>query len=883
MRKLLLTFSILLTIILSVPLAGWYFFPQYAQNLANHIFKGYLSIEELTIQRPSWNKLVIDHALARLPAGEQVTINELQLGFNRRFSHFSIALSYLQVDLSQATRKQNKSEGTLSAYLPSNMLQGLPEIDATIKHFACKHGGTEALWADKLRLSLTTDALDINGDVKTQWQNQSLQGYIQLTINKQNTLIALLKTTQQTPPEISLTASLDQLQDLISADIALHLQRLDQLQPLIQNMLPEAFRDLQATIKSDLHISMPDQSLDKLLASQGFSASGNISSSLKSEVHQLSAAIEAAYKISGNGQQLDIEVTMAKDQNNLIAIKTRKDSSEYQFTLNTETPFSFEAGAEIKLDKSSVLQGKAYINGSKFLELSASQPELTLADNNDNVDFHSNLLINANISNALGELPELQLPAAKGAQLHLPLRVLLNTDTITLAIASAGKFSADNIEDSFGRLQQVSVTFPPQEISFSFAEFLPRELHMAFEAEALSAESYTLTPLAMEAILKRSENRFVFELKNRKLTLELPDAEQHFDLPPYTLIAETAPFAPGSTAEDIFKQLKLRLLNQCGELLSGGELKELSQLNLSTAREFNQLNTFSNWLDMQFANDIVNGELLFTLDWNFTSSSSPWLNLNLANAYANGELGTFDKVQLLFSNRDAKSPEQYAIDAKIESLNVGVAATDLNAKLQLDTSDKVQLDIMHFAASLFGGTASVDRQSWQLGVDSEIVLNIENMNLAYLVQSQGIEGLTTEGSLSGEIPLHLSEQGEFSIRKGTLINTRDGVISYHNVLSEDAGIDEKLKLTLEALQNFHYQQLSTETHYQNGKLILRSKILGSNPDMSDRKVDLNLNTEVGLLASLQAMRLQQGLEARIEEFFGRTAGTEQTAYCKTPY
>ena len=884
MRKLLLTLSLLLAIVLTIPLLGWYLLPYYAQSTSNLALKNYgVNFEELHIQRPHWNSLRVDSALLRVASGESVSIKELELGFDRRFKHFDIALSQLLVDLSEQQKQENDKKPTLlSAYLPEKLLQQLPELDASIKHFECKQCSAMPLSAKDIELSLTPAALDLKGEINTEWEIQSRQHHLHLSISKENNLTVLLKNKRQAAPDLSLFASLHQQNDLISADIALQLEHLQPLLPFLKQVLPAELQDLRGELKTGFHLSLEDQSVDQLLDSQVFEAEGTITSSLNSSVQKLDAVINAGYTISANQGFINIEINHIEQQKPIINVASQHNETDYALNIKTKTPFSFTTGTHTSINKSSVMHGDAFINGAKFIDFEASQLELKLSDNSNSFDLNTKFAVNADVSTALKELPDSKLPSFNQAQLKLPLDITLNKNTINFAIASPGSFTAESIEDDFGRLAKVRVTLPPQEIALSFTEFIPRQLKLELEAEKLSAESYTLTPLSITATLTRNEQTLVAELNNHKLTLELPDAQESFDLPPYTLIANS-PLPQPQAEKALFKHITFRLTNQCGELLTSGELKDTQQLSLSTEREFHQLNTFSNWLDMKFANDIVNGDLKFKLDWNMASSSGPRLNLNLNNAYANGELGSFEEVQLSFSNRGAQSSDQYAINTKIEFLNVGVEISDLSSELQLQASDKVQLDIKQFDASLFGGEASMRDQHWQLAEDSEIVLNIEDMGLSQLVQSQGIEGLSTEGSLSGEIPIHFSADGEFSVRKGTLVNTRDGIISYHNVLSEDASIDEKLKLTLQALENFHYQQLTTETDYQDGNLILRSKVLGNNPDMSDRKIDLNLNTEVGLLASLQAMRLQQGLEARIEEFFGRTAGTEQTAYCITPY
>lgn len=137
-----------------------------------------------------------------------------------------------------------------------------------------------------------------------------------------------------------------------------------------------------------------------------------------------------------------------------------------------------------------------------------------------------------------------------------------------------------------------------------------------------------------------------------------------------------------------------------------------------------------------------------------------------------------------------------------------------------------------------------------------LLLKARNLSIEQLVSLLDIEGLQADGRLSGEIPVTVSGS-TFEITEGHLQASRKGRIVFRSekVRSALASGGEAVMLMMDALENFHYDELRIEVHKpKEGESRLNIKLRGKNPNVLDgHPFDLNINLSGNLEPILQAV------------------------------
>ncbi|SMF29006.1 Dicarboxylate transport [Alteromonadaceae bacterium Bs31] len=890
MRKLFYSLLLLLVLFVLTPASLWFFSPHYAKPLAKHLLRDYgLDVKTLKLQRPQWKHIYINELEVTLSSGEKLLVKELAVNMGASIKQFDIAVSSVVADLSaQAHTEKDAFEPSISSYLPSALLNKLPQINAHIHNFECLQCSLTTLTAENLQVSLGEQTAAVTSKVTIAQDKISSSAYAKLTLQRDNSITLQASTTEKALPYIYLTANILQQGEIISANSRLKLDELSQLETLIEAQYGPEFRDIEGQLSAEISATLPDIPLSKLMAEGGVSIEGLIQLLLTQQSKGLTARLDSQFSATTEDESIKLVLQNGNKNNALLHLQLNHQTTEYDLRLSSETPLISTVGTAITLDRGSSILAEVEMNKAKVGTALLSQPELRIVMGEDSFNFSSKLLLKADISKVTHSLAYDTMPQLKQATLELPVILGLDDENIYLTIEQNAVFKAQEINADFGSITNPHIQLPRQTIEISRTELLPRSVLLEISADKAEAENFRLSPVSMSVRLSQHDDRFQTELSNQQLAINLADANDDYHIPPYTLTALSETIAKGEGFSQLLDEnasIDIKLLNQCGETLSTGSLKGFRHLQLNSQRTFYGHNSLANWLDMKFANDIVSGNADLGLKWDMESASGPIIGFRLNNAYAEGTLGSFDDIQLSFSNIDAKLADEFTLKLGIKTLNMGTDISDLEADLKLVAGAETRALAIHsFTASVFDGKISTENQHWQQGQDAEITVDIEGIDLAQIVQSQGIEGLNINGSLSGHQPVSISADGEFSLSKGTLLNTRDGVISYTSVLSDDASLNAQLKLTLDVLKNFHYHKLETETGYADSNLMLRSKISGTNPDIpGGQEIELNLNTEVPLLSSIQLMRLRAGLEAYFEKTFDRTAGSENTAFCKNSY
>lgn len=211
---------------------------------------------------------------------------------------------------------------------------------------------------------------------------------------------------------------------------------------------------------------------------------------------------------------------------------------------------------------------------------------------------------------------------------------------------------------------------------------------------------------------------------------------------------------------------------------------------------------------------------------------------------------------------------------ELESIDVGVVLTDGDVRYRLGR-DAV-LDIERASCRFAGGTLST-RGRVDLSADEQrLVLRARGIDLAQLLASVALEGLSGEGTLDGEIPV-VRRGARVELQSGRIAARRgSGVIRYQAPRNVAAMVSGKqgFDVVLAALRDFHYEELSATLDgdaLSDVRLVFQ--LNGRNPEYQNgRPVRFTLNLEAPFLALLRGTAASILVPQLIERRLGERAG-----------
>lgn len=229
-----------------------------------------------------------------------------------------------------------------------------------------------------------------------------------------------------------------------------------------------------------------------------------------------------------------------------------------------------------------------------------------------------------------------------------------------------------------------------------------------------------------------------------------------------------------------------------------------------------------------------------------------------------------DRLTLQLPNLSAKQ-----IDPGIE-----LGPLQLQASYQASLQHPLAGSLSHQRAELgiLGGRLHLEPATWTLDRPSLLLpLKLSGLDLQELFRVYPAEGLEGDGLIDGTLPLRLGET--ISVEQG-LIEARapGGRLRFHSPRIRAMGqANPAMKLVTDALEDFHYDVLSSSLDYDpSGTLRLGMRLQGQNPAIEQgRPIHFNINLEEDiptLLASLQLtdkvsdiiqQRIQQRMRQRV--------------------
>lgn len=223
-----------------------------------------------------------------------------------------------------------------------------------------------------------------------------------------------------------------------------------------------------------------------------------------------------------------------------------------------------------------------------------------------------------------------------------------------------------------------------------------------------------------------------------------------------------------------------------------------------------------------------------------------------------------------------------SLSAKQIDPGIALGPLQLQANYQASLQHPMAGKLSHQRAELgiLGGSLRLEPATWALDQSSQLLpLKLSGLDLQELFRVYPAEGLKGNGLLDGTLPLRLGKT--ISIEQG-LIEARapGGRLRFHSPRIRAMGqANPGMKLVTDALEDFHYDLLSSSLDYdQSGTLRLGMRLHGQNPAIEQgRPIHFNINLEEDiptLLASLQLtdkvsdiiqQRIQQRMRQRVPQ------------------
>ena len=185
----------------------------------------------------------------------------------------------------------------------------------------------------------------------------------------------------------------------------------------------------------------------------------------------------------------------------------------------------------------------------------------------------------------------------------------------------------------------------------------------------------------------------------------------------------------------------------------------------------------------------------------------------------------------------------------------------------LDRLDAGTLRWQEASGLLLGGSFKLPASQLRLDRSNLLQLQLQGVQLQEALILYPTEGLQGQAIIDGTLPLQVSPQGVF-IEQGHLLARQPGVLQFQSEQIRALGrTNPGMQLVTEALEDFHFNVLSSKLDYEpSGKLLFNIRLEGKNPAVEKgRPIHLNLNLEEDLPALLASIQLSNHVSETIQE------------------
>jgi len=929
-RRVLLV-SMLIVII--APMLAWLLLPRYSPWLLNTVLadSGFQFVG-LDVERVGWRHLVLNKATLRSDGGAVLNIDGVEVYKLDQSTAFDISIAAVTLDLSKlglsnATTGSSPtpahSQQLLSSFLPSRLLEMVPSVKLELESFQIlgQHPLDEFfVMAEHIHVESTSDSTELQSVVTFNSGDQRHKVALVASMRRNNIVQFTVSHVNAESPLVSLKAEIKPAAQSLGVNVDMDIGQGKSASLMAE--LKGTKRMMAVEGRAQFEFDVADQGVEQFFSEPQLTLLGETHAKVNDIQGGGTAAMAAAFQLDLDTTDWYFSLRHASDSPlPLLQLAATIEGVKHEFLVLIAHQLGFSGPV------------KGWPNLLKDLQMAHRNSLLARYSVNDKIvmssefndlqwngvlplqpgfQFQTKAVTRASFAPLMEGLTktspidpamaETRFELEQGTAI-LPTQLTFNNTSVDIVIGHQAQLAAQALKGGDGLLERPVLGFAEQTVSIGYALNHVDPVDFELVADSWQTPTYRLYPLYLQGSVGYENGQYNVELESRAISAQKTHQGLPYVLPPISLNAEIRSALPSMTTQSAVTQaisgesmeviseglaidVDFELFNECHATLLRGTLLQSRYLNLHVSQRFTENSTLKSWLNLgQLSNDIVRGKLEMLAKWDLAEYTLPLLELHFNDGRFAGDLGSMNAVQLSLSTLKAESGFEYMVEGGVQHMNIGAELTDFHysAKL-LPKAGSMGVAISQLDAAIFGGHVRVRDEFWQAGQDEEILLTLEDVDLAEVVETQHVSGLFTSGTLSGVQPIQISSEGAVSLLKGNLSSTEAGVIRYHSSLSDSSDFGEELKLTMEVLKNFQYDTLKTETEYRDGNLVLRSAIAGSNPDVAGgQKVNLNLNTEVGLNSSLQAMRLQAGLAAKIEKLFNPNTTISSMAYCQQSY
>lgn len=217
---------------------------------------------------------------------------------------------------------------------------------------------------------------------------------------------------------------------------------------------------------------------------------------------------------------------------------------------------------------------------------------------------------------------------------------------------------------------------------------------------------------------------------------------------------------------------------------------------------------------------------------------------------------------VLTSMSEQNSPAQENLTVALIDTPTPISKLSINTRWHYEKAFKISATKL--SGDILGGSFAIPKIQWPLDYKHSVDVQLTHIDLAQVLALDEKQGIVVTGNISGHLPIFYDGE-KYTMENGELHNVSNGLIQIMNnpAVSKLKASNTQLQLAFDALQNLHYNQLSSDVSMaDDGYMLLETVIKGRNPDI-DNDVNLNLNLSYDLLGLLESMSITKQFEEKI--------------------
>ncbi|AVJ55905.1 hypothetical protein C5610_06005 [Idiomarina sp. OT37-5b] len=199
---------------------------------------------------------------------------------------------------------------------------------------------------------------------------------------------------------------------------------------------------------------------------------------------------------------------------------------------------------------------------------------------------------------------------------------------------------------------------------------------------------------------------------------------------------------------------------------------------------------------------------------------------------------------------------------------IGPIQASFTADVPLQQPTQAVMVLSQHQINAFGGSVSLPEQAYRMDQQLFIPVVFEQINLGELMRQYPSDRIDIDGKVSGTLPL-VWHSNQLTVDKGYLSAVAPGghLTVDSSALRSAVGSNPSLRTLASVLENFYYEELSSEIDYdEKGNVILGLRLKGYNPEVENgREVNLNIRLEEDLAALIKGLQLSNSVSDTIRK------------------